>query len=148
MKPLTAGQKKFIDERLVFGPPHRLARPLYDLVIGCEAAVERGKDLLAGRRPATPIAGLPVLLEKVPTLFIGRTGRVREVGWNLQLKRRDHADFFSRAWGLLTTVLDERWKVLHTKTPFNRGCMRMKLDNARDRTILHARFRHKGADPR
>lgn len=290
MKPLTAGQKKLIYERLVFGPLHGLARPLYDLVIGCELAAERGMDLLAGgqprpedglveqvtavvktferprvvrrlirsirrfypdlrvivvddsrvpielggvenvhlpydsgvsvgrnealrrvetpfvlvldddfiftrhttfsepfrtitahpdidilggqvidlplyvmhdyrsahlfhtgaaplHRPGTLIAGLPVL-EKVPTFFIGRTGRVREVGWNPQLKRLDHADFFSRARGVLTTVLDERWKVLHAKTPFNRGYMRMKLDTAHDRAILHARFRHKGADSR
>lgn len=290
LKPLTTGQKKFIYERLVFGPLHLLARPVYGLLIGCELAAERVLDVLAGtrrgaddglaeqvtavvktferprvarrlirsirrfypelriivvddsreptrfegvenvhlpydsgvsvgrnealrrvetpfvlvldddfiftrhtaltgpfrtivahsgidilggqvidlplyvmhdyhsaplfdtgaaprRRPGTLIAGLPVL-EKVPTFFIGRTERIRTVRWNPQLKRLDHADFFSRARGTLTTVLDGRWKVLHAKTPFNLGYMRVKLDTAHDRAILHARYRRRGVGSR
>ena len=47
LKPLTTGQKKFIYEKLVFGRLHLLAKPVYDLLIGCELGAERGMDMVS-----------------------------------------------------------------------------------------------------
>ncbi|MFZ0487857.1 MAG: glycosyltransferase [Arenicellales bacterium] len=285
MKPLTTGQKKFIYEKLVFGRLHLLAKPVYDLLIGCELGAERGMDMVAGERagpddelldqvtavvktferprvarrllasirrrypglrvlvvddsrepttftgvdnlhlpynsgisvgrnealdrldslfvlildddfiftrrthlgqavrtmvdhpeidimggqvvdlplyvmhdyrraalfdtgaapvrpPGSRIAGLPVV-EKVPNFFIGRAPQVREVGWNPKLKLLEHADFFSRARGVLTTVMNAELRVLHAKTPFNLKYMRVRHDIRRYQAILHSLYQHR-----
>ena len=70
----------------------------------------------------TKIGGLPVY-NKVANFFIARTERIRTVGWDARFKRRDHADFFSRAKGLLTTVFNADMKCLHAKTFFDSSYM-------------------------
>ena len=66
--------------------------------------------------PGSFINGLPVY-NKVANFYIGRTERIRLVGWNPALKRLDHADFFTRALGILTTVFNPNLKCLHAQTP-------------------------------
>jgi glycosyltransferase involved in cell wall biosynthesis len=58
---------------------------------------------------------------KVPNFFVGRTERVLSVGWTEELKVLEHAEFFWRAWGELTTVHDPSWRVLHARNPFDRS---------------------------
>jgi glycosyltransferase involved in cell wall biosynthesis len=77
--------------------------------------------------PATPrfalgsmVGGLAVHA-KVPNFFVGRTERVLSVGWTEELKVLEHAEFFWRAWGELTTVYDPTWRVLHARNPFDRS---------------------------
>jgi glycosyltransferase involved in cell wall biosynthesis len=77
--------------------------------------------------PATPrfalgstVGGL-VVHAKVPNFFVGRTERVLSVGWTEELKVLEHAEFFWRAWGELTTVHDPSWRVLHARNPFDRS---------------------------
>lgn len=89
------------------------------------------------RLPGSLVAGLPVT-EKVPNFFIGRSDGIRRVGWNPKLKLLEHADFFSRARGVLTTVMNERLQVLHARTPFDLGYMRIRQDLRRYQVILHS----------
>ena len=73
------------------------------------------------------LAGLPVL-DKVAQFYIARTESIRKVLWDENLKRIDHADFFTRAKGVLTSVLNPGLRCLHAKTPFDEAYMRIRQD--------------------
>ncbi|MEH6590023.1 MAG: glycosyltransferase [Halioglobus sp.] len=89
--------------------------------------------------PGALIDGLPVR-NKVPNFYLGRTGKVREVGWDEALKRIDHADFFTRAVGRLVSVQDICFKVLHYPTYFDRRYMAAKRDVEQDRARLLEKY--------
>jgi glycosyltransferase involved in cell wall biosynthesis len=100
-------------------------------------------SVLDGRRPRVPIgteiAGLRVC-EKVPNFFLARTERLALVSWDPQLKLLEHADFFTRALGVLTTVFNPDLKCLHGRTPFDAAYMEKRLDFAAYRELLEARY--------
>jgi glycosyltransferase involved in cell wall biosynthesis len=77
----------------------------------------------ASRAPTFPkgslLAGLPVY-DKVANFFIGRTDRLKLVRWDPELKVTEHADFFTRARGILTTVYNDQFSILHAKNRFDR----------------------------
>ena len=95
-------------------------------------------------RPAThptgtKIAGL-VVRDRVPNFFLSRTDRLRLVGWDAELKTLDHIDFFSRARGILTTVYDPGFRVLHARTPFDAHYMERRLDFDASFAVLRDRY--------
>jgi hypothetical protein len=59
------------------------------------------------------------VVDKVQNYFIGRTEKVRSVGWNPRLKLAEHTEFFTRARGQLCTVYHPHMKTLHVKYPFD-----------------------------
>lgn len=84
--------------------------------------------------PATPVlphgtllAGLPVQ-GKVANFFIARTESLRRVMWDSNIKRIEHADFFTRAKGQLVTVYNKRMRVLHARTFFDEGYLKFRED--------------------
>jgi hypothetical protein len=85
------------------------------------------------------IGGL-LVCEKVPTFFIGRTERIALVSWDPALKRIDHADFFTRAFGVLTTTFNPHLRCFHARTPFDDRYMAKRLDLAESRKILEERY--------
>ncbi len=89
--------------------------------------------------PGTLLGGYPVHL-KVPNFYIARTDKVKLVSWDDNLKRMDHADFFTRAVGILTSVQDRDFKVLHYPTYFNKMYMERKNDNFHDRIVLQHKY--------
>lgn len=89
--------------------------------------------------PGSYIGGLPVY-DKVANFYIGRTERIRLVAWEPVLKRLDHADFFTRAKGILTTVFNPNLKCLHAQTPFDKAYMQKRMDIENDVKFLN--FRH------
>jgi len=101
-------------------------------------------DAKASMPPGSSIGGLPVC-DKTANFFIARTDRIRLVGWDAELKRVDHTDFFTRAKGTLTTVYNENMKCLHAKTPFDTAYMQKREDVENDFLILrHKYFRDDG----
>jgi len=95
---------------------------------------------------ATPLAPLGSLLggmrvvDKVPTFFVARRDRLAMVPWDPQLKRADHADFFTRALGVLTTVFNPELRCLHARTPFDTEYMSKRLDLADSFQVLEGRY--------
>ena len=69
------------------------------------------------------IGGLTVM-DKVANFFIAPTDRLKLVGWNTQLKLMEHAEFFTQARGILTTVYNPQMRCLHVRTPFDRVYMK------------------------
>lgn len=90
--------------------------------------------------PGGLIGGYSVLL-KVPNFYVGRTKKIRLVAWDDKLKRLDHADFFSRAVGVLTAVQNPQFKVLHYPTYFSKRYLEKRNDIQHDKFILHHKYR-------
>ncbi len=92
-------------------------------------------------RPAgTVIDGLPVL-HKVPQFFIARTDRLRLVQWDDHLKRVDHNDFFTRAYGVLVSVQDKDFTCLHAQPKFNATYQSFRQDCGADLAYLSQKWR-------
>jgi glycosyltransferase involved in cell wall biosynthesis len=81
-----------------------------------------------------------LVCDKVANFYIARTERLRLVGWTPELKRIDHADFFTRALGVLVSVFDPELRALHAQTPFDASYMAHRTDDHADRAILAARW--------
>jgi glycosyltransferase involved in cell wall biosynthesis len=90
------------------------------------------------------IGGLPVY-DKVPNFYIGKTDRIKLVGWDPNLKRLDHADFFTRAKGVLTTVFNSNLKCLHAQNPFDTIYMTKRNNFDRDRIVLNLKYYQKSS---
>jgi glycosyltransferase involved in cell wall biosynthesis len=82
-----------------------------------------------------------LVCDKVANFYIARTDAVRRVGWTPQLRRVDHADFFTRALGVLVCVFDRELRAFHAQTPFDRAYMAHRNDIERDLLVLSARWR-------
>lgn len=93
--------------------------------------------------PAGTLIGGYEVYDKVANFYVARTDRLRLVGWDPALKRIDHADFFTRAKGVLTTVYDPSFKVLHAKNRFDKIYMRHRSNHAADRIVLAYKYRRK-----
>ncbi len=85
------------------------------------------------------IAGMKVQ-DKVANFYLGRTERIKKVGWDERIKRLDHADFFTRAKGVLTTVFNPDFKILHAQTPFNKSYMDKRNDYEDDRKLIYEKY--------
>lgn len=89
--------------------------------------------------PGSVIDELPVY-DIVAQFFLGRTERVKRVGWDPNLSKLDHTDFFSRAKGTLTTVFNKDLKILHARTPYDILYMTIRTDDSMDRAVLLYRY--------
>lgn len=96
-------------------------------------------DVEAVIAPGTRIEGMAVH-DKVANFYIARTESIRKVGWDPRIKRLDHADFFTRAKGVLCTVFDPSFKVLHARTPFDHEYLRKRMDIEMDRKVLWMKY--------
>ena len=85
------------------------------------------------------IGGMAVQ-DKVANFYIGRTERIKQVGWDDHIKRLDHADFFTRAKGVLTSVSDPEFKVLHAQTPFNKTYMNKRNAFKEDQKLIFEKY--------
>ncbi|MFN8096659.1 MAG: hypothetical protein U0Q21_00005, partial [Dermatophilaceae bacterium] len=79
----------------------------------------------------TLIDGLPVLY-KVPNFYLARTAAARSVGYDPMLKRIDHNDFFTTAYGRIVCVQDADWVCLHAQTHFDAHYQSFRTDLAAD----------------
>jgi hypothetical protein len=95
---------------------------------------------------ATPVVPLGSLIgglrvvDKVPNFYVARTDRLALVGWDPELKRIDHADFFTRALGVLTTAFNPHLRCFHARTPFDTEYMRKRMELAPSFQALQERY--------
>ena len=81
-----------------------------------------------------------IVFEKCANFFIARTEKLKLVGWDSSLKRLDHADFFTRARGKLTTVFDPDIELLHDVTHFDQNYLKIRHDYSQDSFVLNKRY--------
>ena len=91
------------------------------------------------RSPGSTVGGLPVR-DKVANFFLARTDRLRLVDWDPALRRVDHADFFTRARGVLLSVENPDLRALHARTPFDPAYRRARLDVRADLELIERRW--------
>jgi hypothetical protein len=78
--------------------------------------------------------------DKVPDFYLARTDRLRLVDWDPCLKRQDHADLFTRARGILTSVYNKNLRCLHAQTPYLEIYMQHRLNLKNDISVLRLRY--------
>lgn len=91
------------------------------------------------RTPGSRIGAVEVM-EKVANFYIARTASLRKIGWDENLKRLDHADFFTRARGKLLTAYYPQLQVLHAQNLFDDKYQRFREDDAIDKNVLYQRY--------
>ena len=91
-------------------------------------------------KPIGSYIGKLEVLDKVPNFYIGKTAGIRKVGWDEQLTRLDHADFFTRARGVLTICYYPKLQVLHAQTIFDDEYQRHRENDAFDKGVLYRRY--------
>jgi len=80
------------------------------------------------------------VMDKVSNFFVARTNAIRLVGWDAELKRLDHADFFTRAKGRLVSGLWDRFRVLHVRDPFDSLYLAHRHNFTQDLAVLAGRY--------
>ena len=116
---------------------------LLDLPLLRKRPPPRGEIFHTGAQPRHPLGstidGLEVV-DKVSQFFLARRDRLELVRWDGGLKRADHADFFSRALGVLTTVFNPDLRCMHARTPFDDAYMEKRMDLDESLQRLHGRY--------
>lgn len=87
----------------------------------------------------TLVDGLPVSY-KVPNFYVARTRAVRAVRYDDRLKRVDHTDFFTSAYGRLLCVWDAAMVCLHAHAYFDPRYLAFRQDTAADGAYLGSKW--------
>jgi hypothetical protein len=80
-------------------------------------------------------------MDKVPNFFLARTAAVRSVAWDPALKLIEHADFFTRARGLIVSAQWNGWRILHRRDPFDRDYLEFRQNLASSQAHLERKYR-------
>ena len=78
--------------------------------------------------------------DKVSSFFIARTEKLRAVGYRPELKRLDHADFFTRARGKIVSAHCKKMYALHAQAPFDQNYHSFRDDYEADLQNLSERY--------
>lgn len=96
---------------------------------GAEALIPQGTRI-----------GPAEVMDKLPNFFLARTEALRKVGWDPELKLLEHADFFTRAKGVVVSAEWSGWRVLHCRDPFNRSYAAHRYSLAQPRARLALKY--------
>lgn len=100
--------------------------------------------LAAPRRPARRPLGEDIdgarVAFKIEQAYLARTPAIQRIRWDEQLRMVDHADFFTRAYGELLIVLDERVRVYHARTPHDPHYVAYREDVSDDLRYLQRKW--------
>lgn len=100
------------------------------------------------RRPfGTVIDGLPVRY-KVPNFYVARREAFERARYDSQLKRIDHNDFFTSAYGKLLCVMDDAWFCLHAGSFFDAHYMSSRMTQQADLVYLSLKWNLGSVRPR
>jgi glycosyltransferase involved in cell wall biosynthesis len=116
----------------------RVDLPFFNIVNYREAYLYPSSEV--PKHPAGFWVGGFEVFNKVANFFIARTDRLKLIGWDPALKLIEHADFFTRAKGVLTTVYDPSFKVLHAQNSFDRNYMRHRNNYGAYRVLLRKKY--------
>ena len=89
------------------------------------------------------VDGLPVYY-KVPNFYVARTASVRAVRYDDRLKRVDHNDFFTSAYGRLVCTYDRALVCLHAHSHFDTRYQRFRMDFAADLAHIATKWQGRG----
>ena len=76
----------------------------------------------------TKIDDTHIVLGKVANLYIARTDKIREVGFDPNIRMIDHHEFFWRAAGIITSAIAKDTVVFHRHNPYQRHYQSYRSD--------------------
>ena len=82
-----------------------------------------------------------IVVAKSPNTFLARTEKLREVGYDNNIRMIDHHEFFFRAAGVITACMDESAFVFHYHNRFDREYNKYRADYKKD--LIYIREKHK-----
>lgn len=100
-------------------------------------SIRMNKELLI---PAGTVIDGHVVAYKAPNCFLARTEKLREVGYDPNIRMIDHHEFFYRAAGVLVCVQDPHAYVYHYHNRFDREYAKYRGDTRGD--SLYIRQKH------
>ena len=80
----------------------------------------------------TRIDGNHMVLGKVANIYLARTEKLREVGFDSNIRVIDHHEFFWRAAGVITSAAALDTVVFHRHNPYEKGYNSYRSDYAAD----------------
>ena len=89
----------------------------------------------------TKIDETHIVAGKVPNIFIARTEKIREVGYDNHIRMIDYNEFFYRAAGNIVSVLDSTCFVLHRHNCFDRHYQQYRADIDGDVQYIRMKIR-------
>ena len=82
-----------------------------------------------------------IVVGKSPNPFVARTDKIREIGYDNQIRMIEHNEFFYRAAGNLVSVLDKTSYALHYRNRFDMNYEQYRTDIQGD--LIYIRNKHK-----
>ena len=82
-----------------------------------------------------------VVLGKVANIYLARTEKLREVGFDPNLRILDHHDFFRRATGIITSAIAKDTVVFHRHNPYARKYNAFRSDSAADLKYINRKLK-------
>ena len=82
-----------------------------------------------------------VVLGKVANIYLARTVKLREVGFDPNIRILDHHDFFRRAAGIITSAVAKDTVVFHRHNPYEKKYNMFRSDDAADLKYIKNRSR-------
>lgn len=87
----------------------------------------------------TKIDDRHIVVGKTPNVFIARTDKIKQIGYDDNIRMIDHNEFFYRAAGNIVSVLDTTCYVLHTHNPFDSHYQKYRSDYQGDLEYIRAK---------
>lgn len=69
-----------------------------------------------------------IVYGKVPNIFLARTEKIKQIGWDDNIRMIDHHEFFTRAAGNIVSVLNPNTAVFHIHNPFDNYYNKFRSD--------------------
>ena len=88
------------------------------------------------------------VVAKPPNIFIARTDKIREVGYDDNIRMIDHNEFFYRAAGNIVSVLDESCYAAHYHNRYNRHYQSYRSDISEDIEYIRNKVGNKSTHKR
>lgn len=88
----------------------------------------------------TQIDGTHIVVGKSPNIFLARTDKIREVGWDDNIRMMDHKEFFIRAAGNLVATVAMDTVIFHCHNPFDRKYQKYRQDVEGDRAYIRKKY--------
>lgn len=88
----------------------------------------------------TPIDDHHVVVGKSPNIFLVHTNKLKEIGWDNNIRMIDHNDFFMRAAGKIVSVINPLSAVFHYHNHFDSHYKKYRMDIFQDRIYIMSKY--------
>ena len=82
------------------------------------------------------------MVGKAPNTFVARTDKIKEIGYDDNIRMIDYNEFFYRAAGNIVSVLDKTAFVLHFRNWFDSHYNQYRSDYQRDVAYIREKMRN------